>query len=181
MLGVETAQLSRNLPAALKILICNMSIGFVVYCNGAQEAEFDINGLQNRRDLKCLSQKFCFEPPQKQDWTCWPCLDFLKKFNPEVWKKRCGIEYSYNFERKVKSLRKPACVLMKKNTPIEKDDNTLSDNVENAIVIKLRFGEIKISGSNNKSNPFRINSLGSENGQTSRSSLFRSLNEPYQL
>jgi len=163
MLGVETSHLSRNLPTALKVLICNMSIGFVVYCKGAREAEFDNNGIQNRRDLKCLLEKFCFEPPKKNDWTCWPCLDFLRKSKSELFRKRRGLEYPYSSKTKVQRPGKPPYFRMKKKTHTERDEYKLSENVESAILMKFSFGEIKISGdSNNNSSPFRVNSSGYE-------------------
>jgi len=146
MLGLESAQLSRNLPPPLKNLICNMSIGFPVQCLGAREAEFDNNGIQNRRDIKCLLQKILFEPPQKNDWTCWPCLDFLKKFKPEVWKERSGISCAKNFGRRLQNFNRSPCWMMKKNTNFGKNEQNLSEEVKNAIVMKLSFGEIKIGG-----------------------------------
>jgi len=145
MLGVETAQLSKGLPINPKMLICNMSIGLAVYCLGAREAEFGINGIPNRRDLVCLIQKFSSEPSQNEEWTCWPCLDFLKKFNPLVWKQRTGQEFVYNLAKKPLRLRKASSWMKKKNVEDGKKNFKLSEDVKNAIVIKLRFGEIQIS------------------------------------
>jgi len=163
MKGVETAQLSKGLPIALKMLICNMSIGFAVLCLGAREAEFDKNGIPNRRDLECLVQKFSLEPPHHEEWTCWPCLDFLKKFNPEVFKQRTGLDFVYNFRKKPSRFRKGPCWMKRKNSEAGKKYSHLSKDNKNAIVIKLRFGEIQISEDvNNHHSPFLRKSLESE-------------------
>jgi len=163
MLGVETAQLSKGLPINLKMLICNMSIGFAVHCLGAREAEFDINGIPNRRDLECLIQKFSSEPSQNEEWTCWPCLDFLKKFNPEVWKQRTGQDFVYNFTKKPLRFKKPPSWMKKKNVEDGKNNSRLSEDVKNAIVIKLRFGEIQICRDvMNNHSPFLRESLSLE-------------------
>jgi len=157
MLGVKTAQLSRMLPSEIKMLICNMSIGFPVYCLGARDAELNKNGVHNRRDMKCLVQKFISEPPQSDDWTCWPCLDFLKKFNPGVFRERTGLKCVYNCERKSQSLRSAARM---KKKPFGKVQRYLSEDVKNPVVIKLRFGEILISRDINHYSPFYGESLG---------------------
>jgi len=169
MLGVETAQLSKGLPINLKMLICKMSIGFAVHCLGAHEAEFDINGIPYRRDLECLIQKFSSEPSQNEEWTCWPCLDFLKKFNPEVWKQRTGQDFVYFFAKKPLRFRKAPIWMKKKSVVDGKQNPRLSEDVKNAIVIKQRFGEIQISRDviNNHS-PFWRESLESENNMMPR-------------
>jgi len=169
MLGVETAQLSKGLPINLKMLICNMSIGFAVHCLGAREAEFDINGIPNRRDLECLVQKFSFNPSQNEEWTCWPCLDFLKKFNQEVWKQRTGQDFVYNFAKKPLRFRKAPSWMKKKNVEDGNRNPRLSEDVKIAIVIKQRFGEIQISQyvMNNHS-PFLRESLESESNMMPR-------------
>jgi len=160
MKGVETAQLSKGLPIALKILICNMSIGFTVICLGAREAEFDRRGMPNRRDLECLVQKFYCEPPQNEDWTCWPCLDFLKKFNPEVWKQRTGLDFVYHIPKKPMRFRKVPFWLKSKNSDAGERDSHLSEDIKNAIVIKVRNGEIQISEDvTNHHTPFSRKSL----------------------
>jgi len=165
MLGVETAQLSRALPSELKMLICNMSIGFPVYCLGAREAELNKNGIQNRRDMKCLVQKFSSEPPQNDNWTCWPCIDFLKKFNPEVWRERTGLRCIYNYVKNPQRFLKAPWM---KNRTVCKIQRQLSEDDKNPVVLKLRFGEILISRDMNYHSPFYGESLGSGSNKLSR-------------
>jgi len=160
---VGTAPLSKGLPIALKMLICNMSTGFAVLCLGAREAEFDKNGIPNRRDLECLVQKFSLEPSHNEEWTCWPCLDFLKKFNPEVLKQRTGLDFVYNFRKKPMRFNKAPCWMKMKNSEAGKKNSHLSKDINNAIVIKLRFGEIQIREDvMNHHSPFLRKSLESE-------------------
>jgi len=163
--GVETAQLSRMLPKELKLLICNMSVGFPLYCKGVGEAKLTSNRIQNRRDMNCLVQRFVSEPPENQDWTCWPCLDFLKKFNPQVFRERAVFNsVCYNHMRKPQCVRNTACI--KKKT-VCKLQRHLREDVKNPVVIKLRFGEILISREINNVSPFYAESFGSgSNGGT---------------
>merc|ERR1719419_1787006 len=74
-------------------MICDMGKGYVVTCLGAREAEFRKNGRPNRRDpiAKCQDERFYWEPPPRGDWTCEPCLKFLKKYNVEAWRVRLGL------------------------------------------------------------------------------------------
>jgi len=87
MLGVSTAALSKELPTYLQILICDMATGFKVYCLSALEG-FVKNDRFSQRDIKCVGLKLVMEPTQKNSWTCWPCLDFLKKFNTKLYINR---------------------------------------------------------------------------------------------
>ena len=84
IVGVGTAQLSRTLPTDLKMLICTMATGYVMTCPGAREAEFNEDGSKNPRELKCEEEKFYLDFAPKSEWTCDPCLEFLRKINPEV-------------------------------------------------------------------------------------------------
>jgi len=144
MLGVQTAQLSEGLPTDVKVLICNMSLGFAVHCLAAREAKFDKNGIRNRRDLECLVQKFSVEPRKRQDWTCWPCLDFLRKFKPEVWKHRIGLEIKCNSCWKPLCHRKSYSMLKVENFGAGGENTESAKDGQNPAVIKLRFGEIQI-------------------------------------
>jgi len=144
MLGVQTADLSKELPADLKELICNMSIGFAVYCRAAREAEFDKNGIHNRRDVKCLVQRFSSVPPKRENWTCWPCLDFLKKFKPDVWKQRTGLKIEYNLSEKPLPFRKEHSLMKIKNFEVSGKDAKLSKDGKNVVVVKFRLGDIHI-------------------------------------
>jgi len=92
MRGVSKAVLSKELPSYLKILICDMATGYKVYCQGAHEVRFIKNSNFNHRDINCLGLKFVLEPPRKNCWTCWPCLDFLKKFDTKLWIDRKRME-----------------------------------------------------------------------------------------
>jgi len=98
MLGLDIGKMSRILPSDIKMVICKMSVGFPVFCLGAREAELNKNGIQNMRDIKCLVWKFTSEPSQNDNWTCWACLDFLRKFNPVVWKERARWKKKFNLE-----------------------------------------------------------------------------------
>jgi hypothetical protein len=153
MLGVEKAELSKGLPVVLKLLICNMSIGFHVHCLGACEAEFDKNGIQNRRDLNCLIQKFSLVPPGREDWTCWPCLDFLRKFKPKLWKQRAGLEFRYNSAKKPQRFEK-AHSLKIGNFEIGDKEKKCPVDVTNTFVIKFGFGEINITQDATRHNCF---------------------------
>lgn len=82
-----------------------MSSGYRVYCLGASEVEFDKNGNLNQRDIKCHRLKFEMMPPEENNWTCWPCLDFLKKFDQKVWLDRKRIEF---FQTKARRSKKPS-------------------------------------------------------------------------
>jgi len=157
--GVESAQLSSMLPKELKLLICNMSVGFPLYCKGVREAKLNS---KNRRDMKCLVQRFVSEPPENGDWTCWPCLDFLKKFNPHIFRER-ALSNSVCYYQ----MRRPQCV---RNTAWIKKKTLqrhLREESKNPVVIKLRFGEILVSREINNVSPFYAESFGSgSNGST---------------
>jgi len=166
MLELETGQMSRILPTEIKLIICNMLIGFPGFCLGAREAELDQNGIQNMRDIKCLVWKFFSEPPQNDNYTCWACLDFLKKFNPEVWKERTRCKKKFNpvvgkerterwavqhsVDRPQRSLN---ATFMNKKT-VFKIWRQLSENDKNRVVIKRSFGEIIINPSMDYHSPF---------------------------
>jgi len=146
MLGVATAQLSKELPMDLKILICKMSTGYRVYCLGAREGEIDKNGNLNQRDMKCLGLKFALKPPQENNWTCYPCLDFLKKFNPKVWMARKTIEFFHHCPVEKQRIKRPPYQIMSnQNTAVCKKEPKLSEDVKNVVVIHVSFGIIKIS------------------------------------
>jgi len=102
--GVGAAPLSRILPTDLKMLICTYARGYVVECLGAKEAEFKKNGQKNKREPggECEEERFYLTPPPKGNWTCEQCLKFMRKWNPEVWKQRSGLEFVYKRERKPK-------------------------------------------------------------------------------
>jgi len=144
MRGIQDAQLSRKLPIDLKMLICDMSIGFAVFCVGLREGDFDKNGIKNRRDIKCLVKKFSSEEPQKDDWICWACLDFLKKYKLNVWKHRVGLKSIYNVTNKPQRFERAHCSIKKNSLEIAKEDPELS-KVKIPAVIKLRLGEFKVS------------------------------------
>jgi len=141
MTVLETEQLCKILPNELRMLICEMSIGFPVYCLGARKAEINENGIQNRRDMKCLVHKWSSEPPLHDNWTCYPCLDFLRKSNPKVWRERKGSKCRDNFGIIPPRFQKTSW--MKKKT-ISKEQRHLSEEYKNQLVIKLSFGEILI-------------------------------------
>jgi len=101
IVGVGTAQLSRTLPTDLKMLICTMATGYVKTCPGAPEAEYNKDGSQNPREQKCEEEKFYLEFAPKGEWTCEPCLELLRKINPEAWRERTGLEFVY------KNVKKP--------------------------------------------------------------------------
>jgi len=153
MRELQTAQLTKMLPKELRMLICDMSIGFPVYCVGAREAELNENGRQNRRDVNCLVQKFVSEPPLHNNWTCWPCLDFLKKCNPEEWRERLDSKSIYNFGKNSKRFQKTSWPNRKTISNVQRQ---LSDDHENPVVIKLRFAEIRMGQDKNYKSPFNL-------------------------
>jgi hypothetical protein len=154
MLGVQSAQLSRKLPIHLKVLICNMSVGFSIYCVGARGAEFDKNGIRNRRDMKCLVMKYSSEAPTKEGWTCWPCLDFLKKH-------RTGLKATFNPPKKPQRFRTAHCSMKKNNVKISRKDRVQSEIVTNAAVIKLKLGGFEVClDARNHPSPFLCESSG---------------------
>jgi hypothetical protein len=138
--GLQSAQLTKELPTNLKILIGNMSIGFSVYCIGASEDKHDKNGIQNVRDIKCLVQKFSFEPPQGESWTCWPCMDYLKKFNPKVWRTR--LAFLYKLDTTPKRFGNAHCLTKNNNVKVTIMEPNVLEDVNNAIFIKLISGVI---------------------------------------
>jgi len=144
LLGLQTAQLSKDLPTNLKILICNMSIGYWVYCIGASEAKLDKNGIKNVRDIKCLIQKFSSVPPQKV-WTCWPCKDYLKKFNPKVWKQRTRLACLCNLDTESQRFDKANWLTKNNNVEGSKQEPLSAEDVNNAIFIKLASGVMHVS------------------------------------
>jgi len=137
--GVQSAQLTRELPIDIKILISNLSIGFAVRCVGVREAALD-NGIQTRRDINCIVKKFS-EKSQKEDWICWPCLDFLKKSKP---KHRTGLKCMYNFSKRPQQFGIAHCSIKKNNIKVGKKKPEMSKDVKNADAIKVRLGEFKI-------------------------------------
>jgi len=148
MLGVSTAQLSKELPRDLKILICKMSTGYKVYCMGAREAEIDKNGNLNQRDMKCLGLKYALKPPQENNWTCWPCLDFLKKFKPKVCMARKTIELFHLSPVEKQRIKKPSDQAMRyPKTAVRKKEPQLSEDGKNVVVIHLSFGTVKLTQS----------------------------------
>jgi len=153
MLGLETAELTRILPKELRMLICDMVIGFPVYCLGAGKAEL---GIPNWRDVKCLLLKFSSEPPPHDNWTCWPCLDFLNKFNREEWKERTGLNCVHH--RYKNPLRFQKTPWMKKET-VPNVQQQLSEDYKNPVAIKPGFVEILIKRDNYFS-PFNHESFG---------------------
>lgn len=159
MLGVHSAQLSRKLPIYLKTLICNMSMGFVVHCAGAGKTDFNKNYIQNRRDVKCLVKKFSAEKPLKDDWICWPCLDFLKKSDLNVWQKRTGLKSMYNFPKKPQRLGRLHRSIKKMNG-LGKKQSERSEDVNNGVIFNLRLGEFKVSlDTENHRSPFLSKSM----------------------
>jgi len=166
--GVEMAKLSSMLPKEVRLLICHMSIGFPMYCKGVQEAHS-----KNRRDMKCLVMRFVSEPPKNGDWTCWPCLDFLKKFNRQVFRKRAVLSSVC-----LNHMRRPQCVRNTARIKKKTVQRHLREEFKNPVVIKLRYGEILISGEINNVTPFYAESFGTgSNGSTAVPSSPRSLFE----
>jgi len=159
MLGVQSAQLTRKLPIYLKTLICTMSLGFEVHCTGAGKTDFDKNYIKNRRDVKCLVKKFSAEKPLDEDWICWPCLDFLKKSDHNVWQKRTGLKPMYNFPKKQQRLGR-LHRSMKKMNGLGKKQSERSEDVNNGVIFNLSLGEFKVRlNTENHRSPFLSKSM----------------------
>jgi len=145
--GVAAAQLSRFLPTDLKMLICDLARGYVVECLGAQEAEFKKNGQRNKREsgCECEDERFYLSPPPKGAWTCEPCLNFMRKYNPEAWKQRSGLEFVYKRERKPKRAYVNARWFAKKKTvevenmePESSGDSEVEEKVSEMLVVRRK-------------------------------------------
>lgn len=85
-------------------------------------------------------------PPPKGNWTCEPCLNFLKKWNPEAWKQRSGLEFVYNRERKPKRAYINARWFAKKKTvevenmePESSDDSDVEKKVSETVVVRKKW------------------------------------------
>jgi len=160
LVGLQRGQLSKKLPTRLQILICNMSIAFSVYCVGASESTVDKKSIQNVRDVNCLVHKLSWESPEREYWTCWPCMDFLRKFKPKVWKLRMRTKLLYKVDAKPQRFRKAHCFTKKNNVEIRKKEPRFLDGATNAILINLTCGVIHVSpnGINHRS-PFLRKSM----------------------
>jgi len=146
--GVGSAPLSRFLHTDLKMLICNFARGYVVECLGAQEAEFKKNGQRNKREpgCDCEEERFYLTPPPKGNWTCEPCLNFLRKWQPEAWKQRSGLEFVNKRERKSKRANINARWFAKKKTvevenmePESYDDSDVEEKVREIVIVRKNW------------------------------------------
>jgi len=141
LLGVQSAQLTRELPIDVKILICNMSIGLAVYCVGAREPDFELNdGIKIRRDINCLVKKFSSEQPKKEDWICWPCLDFYRKSEHRTERK-----FRYKFTKKPQRSGRAQYSIKKNYTKVNNKKPELLEGEKNSVVIQLRLGEFPVN------------------------------------
>jgi len=136
MLGVSTAQLSKELPTYLQILLCDMATGYKVYCLGSLEAKSNKSGNVNQRDIQCIGLKLVLQPPQENGWTCWPCLDFLKKFDCNLWMQRKRMEFFQNLPLEQHCTKKPSSWNTRKQTaPDRKKEQNSLEGYNDAIVI----------------------------------------------
>jgi len=145
MEGVQSAQLSRELPIDTKMLICNMSIGFTVYCAGTRVADLDKKGINDRRDIKCLVEKFSPEEPRGEDWICWPCLDYLKKSKQKVWKHRTRPKSEFSCTKKPRRFGTVNCSFSNKKFQFSKKEPEMLEDVKTSFVTELRCGDFKVS------------------------------------
>jgi len=145
IVGVGTAQLSRSLPTDLKMLICTMATGYVMSCPGVPEAEKNEEWSKNPRDQKCEEEKFYLEFAPKGQWTCDPCLEFLRKINPEAWRERSGLEFVYKNVKKPQQNRgMPRWCAKKKGLeaenlePESSEDSDVEEWAKSAIEVKRK-------------------------------------------
>jgi len=143
--GVGAAKLSRDLPIDLKMLICDLAKGYVVECLGALGTEFKEHGKKKEIEpgCECEEERFYLTPPPKGDWTCEACLNFMKKYNPEAWEKRSGLEFVYKRERKPKPayvnarwFAKKKAVEVENMEPESSGDSEVEEKARNAIVVR---------------------------------------------